>query len=198
MQRLADLRLHAIVSDVHTARSAVEGGATVVQLRLKGASTETIVRAGAAFRQLAAMFVVNDDVEAALAIGADGVHLGASDSGARRALEAGLVLGLSASTPGDARDAERAGAHYLGCGPVWATPTKPDAGAPIGLAGLSRVCAGVRIPVVAIGGIDATNAGSCIEAGAAGVAVVRAALDARTLRAELDRALAQRESSALK
>ncbi len=95
-----------------------------------------------------------------------------------RARDAGLLLGVSVSTVDEAADAQSLGAAYLGAGPVWATPSKLDAVAPIGLAGLAAVCAAVRIPVVAIGGIDATNAPLCIEAGAAGVAVVRAAADA--------------------
>ena len=97
------MRLHAIVTDIEIARAAVEGGATVVQLRLKGAATEEVVEAGRPFRDLPATFVVNDDVEAALALGADGVHLGRSDSGAERAVEAGLLLGLSAASAEEAR-----------------------------------------------------------------------------------------------
>jgi thiamine-phosphate pyrophosphorylase len=77
----------------------------------------------------------------------------------------------------------------LGAGPVWATPTKTDATPPIGLRGLTEICAAVRIPVVAIGSIDAGNAASCINAGAAGVAVVRAARDAERVRAAVDAAL---------
>ena len=76
---------------------------------------------------------------------------------------------------------EEAGAAYIGAGPVWATPSKPDADPSIGLDGLARICEAVSIPVVAIGGIDATNAADCIAAGAAGVAVVRAAVDARAV-----------------
>ena len=181
------MRLHAIVEDLETARAAVEGGATVVQLRLKGASTDELVEAGAPFRDLPATFVVNDDVEAAIQLGADGVHLGRDDLGADRAREAGLLLGLSAASVDEATDAE--GASYIGAGPVWATPSKPDAEPPIGLEGLREICAAVAIPVVAIGGIDASNAADCIRAGAAGVAVIRAATDAAALRAAIDEAL---------
>jgi thiamine-phosphate pyrophosphorylase len=183
------MRLHAIVEDLETARAAVEGGATVVQLRLKGASTDEVVEAGRGFADLGATFVVNDDVEAALRLGADGVHLGREDEGAERALEGGLLLGLSAASVAEARGAEGSGADYLGAGPVWATPSKPDADPPIGLDGLAEICAAVSIPVVAIGGVEATNAGDCIRAGASGVAVIRAASDARTLRATIDAAL---------
>jgi thiamine-phosphate pyrophosphorylase len=183
------VRLHAIVEDLETARAAVEGGATVVQLRRKGASTDELVESGRPFRDLPASFVVNDDVEAAIRLGADGVHLGRNDRGAERAREEGLLLGLSASSLDEAREGERAGAAYLGAGPVWSTPSKPDADPPIGLEGLREICAAVGIPVVAIGGVDASNAADCIRAGAAGVAVIRAAKDAADLRAAIDEAL---------
>jgi thiamine-phosphate pyrophosphorylase len=182
------MRVHAIVGDLETARLAVDGGATVVQLRVK-ASTEEIVVAGRGFRELPATFIVNDDVEAALRLDADGVHLGRSDTGAERALDAGLLLGSSAASIGEAREGEALGAAYVGAGPVWMTPTKPDADPPIGIHGLAEICAALSIPVVAIGGVDAVNAVTCIQAGAAGVAVVRAARDAARVRAAVDAAL---------
>lgn len=185
------MRLHALVEDLATARRAVAGGADVVQLRVKGAPTDELVERGRGFAELAATFVVNDDVEAALRLGADGVHLGRGDEGAERALAAGLVLGLSAATVEEAVAAERRGAAYVGAGAVWATPSKPDAES-IGLAGLAAICAAVSVPVVAIGGVDATNAAACVEAGAAGVAVIRAVADLPALRRALDEALAAR------
>ena len=183
------MRLHAIVSDLETARAAVEGGATVVQLRLKGASTGELVEAGRGFGDLDAIFVVNDDLEAALRLGADGVHLGRDDEGAERAVESGLLLGLSAASVGEARAGEARGAAYVGAGPVWATPSKPDADPAIGLDGLAEICAAVSVPVVAIGGVGATNALDCVRAGAAGVAVIRATREARAVRAAIDAAL---------
>jgi thiamine-phosphate pyrophosphorylase len=182
------VRLHAVVSDLETARAAVDGGATVVQLRIK-APTEQVVQAGRGFRELPATFVVNDDVEAALELAADGVHLGRDDLGAERALGAGLLLGASAASVGEAREGQALGAAYIGAGPVWATPTKPDADPPIGLEGLAEICRAVSLPVIAIGGVDASKAGDCIRAGAVGVAVVRAANDAAAVRAAIDAAL---------
>ena len=172
------MRVHAIVSDLETARQAVAAGATVVQLRIK-APTEDVVARGTGFKELGledlgVTFVVNDDVDAALALGADGVHLGQSDAGAERARAAGLLLGRSATTYDEALAAE---ADYLGAGPVWATPSKDDADPAFGLETLARICSAVDIPVIAIGGVDASNAGDCIRAGAAGVAVIRAATD---------------------
>jgi thiamine-phosphate pyrophosphorylase len=179
------MKLHAIVSDLETAKKAVAGGATVVQLRLKGASSDEIVEIGTPFRTLGVTFVVNDDVRAAIALGADGVHLGQHDPGAELAKAAGLMLGRSVTTPAQARDAQAEGATYVGAGPIWETPSKPDAEAAIGLDGLRAIAKAVSIPVVAIGGIDASNARSCIEAGAAGVAVIRAAANAAELSAAL-------------
>jgi len=181
------VRVYAIVGDLEMARVAVAAGATVVQLRVK-ASTGEIVARGAGLRELGVTFVVNDDVEAALALGADGVHLGQGDPGAERARGAGLLLGRSVAT---LREALAADADYLGAGPVWATPTKTDAAPPTGLDGLRAICAATAAPVIAIGGIDATNAARCIRAGAAGVAVARAATDA-ALRRVVDEALAGR------
>jgi thiamine-phosphate pyrophosphorylase len=175
------VKLHAIVSDLETAKLAVEGGATVVQLRLKGARTEDVIAVGTPFRELGATFVVNDDVQAAIALGADGVHLGREDFGAETAIAAGLMLGTSAASVAEAQAGEALGAAYIGAGPVWETPTKADADPPIGLDGLARICQAVSVPVVAIGGIDASNAADCVAAGAAGVAVVRAATDARAV-----------------
>jgi thiamine-phosphate pyrophosphorylase len=175
------MRLHAIVTDLETAKVAVGGGATVVQLRLKGASTDEMVAAGAPFRDLGATFVVNDDVEAAIALGADGVHLGRDDPGAEKAVREGLMLGTSAASVDEAKAGEALGATYVGAGPVWETPTKPDSDPAIGLDGLAEICDAVSVPVIAIGGIDAGNARACIDAGAFGVAVVRAAVDARAV-----------------
>ena len=115
--RAQDLvKLHAIVDELETARLAVDGGATVVQWRLKNVARVDVVERGRATRSLCARFgvtfVVNDDVEAALMLGAEGVHLGRGDEGADRAKDNGLLLGLSASTLDEARDAdERRGLH---------------------------------------------------------------------------------------
>ena len=179
------MRLHALVEDLAAARTAAEGGATVVQLRRKGAVTDELVEAGIGFAELGVTFVVNDDVHAAIRLGADGVHLGQADEGAEAALEAGLLLGLSASTRREAAVAEFRGAAYIGAGPVWATPSKPDAAAPIGLQGLEEICQSVTVPVVAIGGVTAANVRDCLHAGAAGVAVIRGLTEIRELAAAL-------------
>jgi thiamine-phosphate pyrophosphorylase len=186
------VKLHVLVDDLETARVAVDGGATVVQWRLKDVPRVDVVERGRATRSLCARhgvpFVVNDDVEAALMLGADGVHLGRTDDGAEAAKEHGLILGLSAASVVEARAADGR-ADYIGAGPVWASPSKPDADPPIGLDGLREICAAVSTPVVAIGGVDAANVVDCIRSGAAGVAVIRAARDAAELRRAIDAAL---------
>jgi thiamine-phosphate diphosphorylase len=179
--------VHAIVEDLETAGRAIVAGATVVQLRVK-APTEQVIEAGRGFRSLGTPFVVNDDVDAALELGADGVHLGQSDHGAERARARGLLLGRSATSFDEAVAAR---ADYLGVGPIWATPSKEDAEPPLGLAELERICRAVRMPVIAIGGVDAANARESIRAGAAGVAVIRAATDPG-LREAVDEALRAR------
>jgi thiamine-phosphate pyrophosphorylase len=181
------VRLHAIVTGLDQARVAVDAGATVVQLRVKSPTAEVVER-GRGLAELGVTFVVNDDVEAALALGADGVHLGQDDDGAEAARAHGLLLGRSVSSVEEARTAD---ADYLGAGPVWETPSKDDAAPATGLHGLGAICVAAAVPVIAIGGIDASNAADCIRAGAAGVAVSRAASDA-ALRRVVDEALAAR------
>jgi thiamine-phosphate pyrophosphorylase len=181
------MKVHALVDDLETARRAVVAGATVVQLRVKG-PTEQVIAAGRGFRALGTTFIVNDDVDAALELGADGVHLGQSDEGAARARARGLVLGRSATT---FEEAVAADADYLGVGPIWPTPSKTDAAPPLGLGELDRICRAVDVPVIAIGGVDASNAADCIRAGAAGVAVIRASADPG-VREAVDEALRSR------
>ena len=188
------MRVHALVPDLATAERAVEGGATVVQLRLKDAPPSEVVRTGARIRELCSRagvaFVVNDDVEAATLLHADAVHLGQGDPGLEQAQSAGLSVGLSVSSVDETRAAVGREPLYLGAGPVWATPSKPEAAEPIGLEGLAAICRSVDLPVVAIGGIDAANAADCIRAGGSGVAVIRAVAELRELRAAVDGALA--------
>jgi thiamine-phosphate pyrophosphorylase len=181
------VRVHALVEDLESAGRAIVAGATVVQLRVKG-PTEQVIAAGRGFRALGTTFIVNDDVDAALELGADGVHLGQSDEGAARARARGLILGRSATTFDEAVSAD---ADYLGVGPVWETPSKSDASPPLGVAELERICRAVDVSVIAIGGVDASNAGDCIRAGAAGVAVIRAATDPG-VREAVDEALRSR------
>ena len=186
--------------------AAVRGGVTAVQLREKSCCTRDFVQLGRELKKLLAPFqvplIVNDRVDIALAIGADGVHLGQQDmdfESARRLMGPGAVTGLSIETIEQARAAAPLDVDYLGVGPVFATATKPDAAPALGLAGLAQVRAISRHPVVAIGGIGVENVRPAILFGADGAAVVSAicAADdperaARELRQSIDAALQTR------
>jgi thiamine-phosphate diphosphorylase len=160
------------------ALAAIEGGADVVQLRAPELQDEELL---AVARQIAracdgerATFVVNDRVDVAVAAEAGGAHVGQGNhpETARQQLGPGRVLGISVATRDQAQAAERWGARYVGV-TVWPSPTKPDA-SPLGLKGLSEIADATRLPVIGIGGIDPSNAGDVLDAGAAGVAVVSA------------------------
>lgn len=185
--------LHALVADDGAGVRAARAGATVIQLRLKQASTEQRVDAARRLRRgleaagVEVLTVMNDDVEAAAAAGLDAVHLGQGDRGADVARRLGLGVGRSAATVAEAVAADHAGALYVGAGPIWATPSKPDAGEPIGLVGLASIAAATTVPIIAIGGVNSDNAAACLNAGAGGVAVIRAAADVTALRRALDR-----------
>jgi thiamine-phosphate diphosphorylase len=165
--------------------AALRGGVTAVQLRCKRASPRELLATGAEVRNLArrhgAMFLLNDRPDLALALEADGVHVGPADlppTEARKLLPSPAKLGVSVSNIEEGMRAEQEGADYLGAGPVFRTATKADAGEPLGLDLLSRIAASVRIPVVGIGGITLENAESVWSAGCAGVALVSALMGA--------------------
>ncbi|MBP1844082.1 thiamine-phosphate pyrophosphorylase [Rhizobium petrolearium] len=166
---------------VETARLAVEGGATIVQLRDKHADTAQIIETGLALKAALAgarvPLIVNDDVEAAIAIGAAGLHVGQSDmvaAIARERIGRDMILGLSVETEELAQRIDTSVVDYVGIGPVFATLTKPDHKQPIGFEGLARIVAAAPVPAVAIGGIKAEHAGPALAAGARGIAVVSA------------------------
>lgn len=166
---------------VETARAAVAGGATIVQLRDKHASTAAMIDTGLALKRALAgskaRLIVNDDVEAAIAIGADGLHIGQEDldaDTARRMIGPEMILGLSVETEALASVINAEIVDYVGVGPVFATPTKPDHKQPIGFDGLARIIRLCPVPVVAIGGLKAEHTADVLSAGADGLAVVSA------------------------
>ena len=165
------------------AAQAARGGATLLQVRAKDAAAREL--ADLVRRVMAATplpVIVNDRLDVALATGAAGCHLGQDDfpiDAARAVAPAGFWLGGSAGDPDEARRAAAAGAHYLGIGPVAVTASKADAGAAIGVEGFRRVReAAPGVPAIAIGGVTAGLAAALLAAGADGVAVIRAVLDA--------------------
>ena len=169
-------------SHLQVAEAAIAGGADVLQLRDKEASSGLLYREALELRKLTRdagiPFIVNDRLDIALAVDADGVHVGQSDlpaSVVRRILGPGKILGVSVATVEEAVRAERDGADYLGVGPVFeARGTKPDTGEPMGLDLIARIRRHCRLPMVAIGGINAENARKVREAGADGAAVISA------------------------
>ena len=187
------LKLYAITDDgpnlVERVRLALEGGATCIQHRAKGASFEAAQADALAIQSLCrefdVPFIVNDSLELALAIGADGLHVGQSDAAARearRALGPDAILGVSAATVAEAVKAEQDGADYLGVGAVFPTSTKLDATCVTHTA-LRAVCGAVDIPAVAIGGIHAGNLLQLEHSGIAGVSVVSAVFGAPDVKA---------------
>lgn len=169
------------LSVVETAKVAVAGGVTMVQLRDKKASTEKLIQTGQALKAVLAgtgvPLIVNDNLEAALAIGAAGVHIGQEDlpvAQARTLIGEQMILGLSIETTAAAQAVDARLVDYLGVGPVFATATKPDHKRPIGLTGLQELIALSTLPSVAIGGLKAEHVAAVIQAGAQGLAVVSA------------------------
>jgi len=166
---------------VETVLAAVRGGATIVQLRDKGASDSELIAQGRRLKQALAgsgvPLIVNDRVEVAAAIGADGVHVGQSDAAAhlaRAVLGPDAYVGLSIQTSDHARAVHPAVVDHVGVGPVFATATKPDHAEPLGLQGLASICALSPVPVVAIGGLALEHVAGVLGAGAEGMALVSA------------------------
>lgn len=185
-------------------RRALAGGVTMVQLRAKSLTDREAFAFGEALRDACrakgAAFLVNDRIDLALALGADGVHLGVDDlplEAARSLVTPAFVIGYSPETDEQATVAQARGASYLGVGPVFGTASKHDAGPAIGLETIARRIELSGIPTIGIGGVTAENAGQVIAAGACGIAAISAILRAddpesaaRRLRQAVDEALA--------
>lgn len=175
----------ALRDPVESVQQVLSAGARIIQLRNKQATTRQLVQTGQTLRRLTreyeALLIVNDRLDVALAIEADGVHLGQDDLPvplARKIAGASLLIGVSAETVDEARQAEAEGANYLGVGPMFATATKPDAGTPVGPERLRAIKAAVSIPVFGIGGITLQNAAAVLQAGADGLCVISAIMGA--------------------
>jgi thiamine-phosphate pyrophosphorylase len=200
--------LYAIVDPLDTGRDPVAlaaallaGGARLLQLRLKEATSRELLDAAERIapmaRAVGALFLVNDRPDIARAVEADGVHLGQDDlpvAAARRVLGPGRVIGVSTHDLEQAPAAEAAGADYIGVGPVYATVTKREALVPRGLELVRAARATVRCPIVAIGGITPATAPAVRAAGADAVAMIGALVRAADPRAEVASVLAGLES----
>ena len=160
---------------------ALQGGVACVQLREKEVSTRFFVEEAQKIKALMAPFkaplVINDRIDVALAVGADGVHIGQADmpyAVARKLMGKRAIIGLSVETWEDVERAQDLDVDYLGVSPVFETPTKTDTKGSWGLEGLSKIKACSRHPLVAIGGLNASNAADAVRAGADCIAVVSA------------------------
>jgi thiamine-phosphate pyrophosphorylase len=161
--------------------AAARGGATMVQLREKEATTRAFLEEARALKAMLAplgvRFLVNDRLDVALAVDADGLHVGQSDmpvAEARRLLGPDKIVGLSITEPEQARAADAAAADYLGVGPIYQQQTKDDASPPLGIDGLREIRRLTQKPIVAIGGLTPDNSAPLLAAGADGFAVVSA------------------------
>jgi len=168
-------------STLDIVKAAVSGGVTCVQLREKDCSTLEFIEQALAIKNFLeereVPLIINDRLDVALAVAADGVHLGQSDMPleiARKIVGRSMRIGISAESVQDALEAEKGGADYLGVSPIYATPTKTDTVPPLGLEGLRKIRKRVEIPLVGIGGLNKSNAAEVIRNGADGVAVVSA------------------------
>lgn len=192
----ADLRLYLVTdywlavsrgkTELEVVRAAVEGGVMAVQFRDKFRETGELYRVGRQLRDYCAAvgvaFIVNDRLDLALALQADGLHLGQTDlplEVAREIVGRRMFIGLSVSSVEDTRKALAKGADYLGASPVFTSGTKPEAGNGMGLTGLSQIVqAAGSTPVIGIGAINLGNVAGVLEAGASGVAIISAILSA--------------------
>lgn len=176
---LTDETVQDRFSHLEIARRAIAGGADTIQFREKRKGARELVEIAGAIcgvcRAADVPFIVNDRVDVALAVDADGVHLGRGDlpiAVARRLLGRGKIVGGTASTMEEAIEAREEGADYVGFGHIYATASKTKHGDPKGPGALRPICAALGIPVIAIGGIDETNFTAVLEAGAWGIAVI--------------------------
>jgi thiamine-phosphate pyrophosphorylase len=189
---LSDCRLYGILdlgyvrkSDAtHAAEAMIKGGVDLIQLRGKDQSIEELVELAAELHELTARsftpLIVNDHAEVASKVPVEGVHVGQDDDSievVRRKAGRPVVVGKSTHSLGQARAAQREGADYIGFGPIFATPTKPDY-RPIGLKEINRVHLDATVPIFCIGGIKIDNLDQVIAAGAHRVAIVSGLLKA--------------------
>ena len=168
-------------STLEIVEAAVRGGATCVQLREKDCSTRAFIEEALSVKDFLKKsgipLIINDRVDVAQAVEADGVHLGQNDmplDTAKQILGDSMIIGISAESLEDAIEAEKGGADYLGVSPIYATPTKTDTAPALGVEGLQAMRKAVRIPLVGIGGLKKENSMDVIRGGADGVAVVSA------------------------
>ena len=170
------------LSDV--VEDSIKGGVTVVQVREKDLSTREFYRLSLEVKEVTDKYkiplIINDRIDIAQAINADGVHLGQDDMPlkiARKILGDNKIIGISVGTIEEAKEAERDGADYVGIGAIYYTGTKKDIDEPIGIEGLKEIVDSIKIPSVAIGGVNKSNAEDVIKSGTSGLSVISAILN---------------------
>jgi thiamine-phosphate pyrophosphorylase len=174
--------------------SAVSCGVKTVQYRNKNAETREMYQEALELseicRDAGSLFLINDRLDIALAVEADGVHVGQLDMPcikARRLLGEGKIIGVTVHNPAEAILAEREGADYLGVSPIFQTATKPDAGKPAGIRLIEEIREHVRIPLIAIGGINHSNAADVVRAGADGLCAISCVVAEENVRERIQR-----------
>ena len=186
---ITDVRVQSRFTHEELAELACAGGADMIQLRDKELAEDEFTRVAARVREICrqygARLIINDHVRVARAVGADGVHVGRGDmpvKAAREFLGADAIIGTSAGSLSEAHETEASGADYIGFGHIFATSSKAKAIPPVGVEALAAVCVGIKLPVMAIGGINEGNLAEVMEAGAWGIAVIAAVCAARDPR----------------
>lgn len=162
---------------------AIKGGVTLIQIREKDASTREFYEVAKEVKEVTSKYniplIINDRIDIAIAIDAEGVHLGQSDMPlklARKILGKDKIIGISANNLEEALEAQKDGADYVGLGPIFYTGTKKDIDEPIGVQGLREITENIDIPSVAIGGINKENAKLVLESGVQGISLISAIL----------------------
>lgn len=178
-----------IISDV---KQAVSAGVCAVQYRNKEASAREMLEESLKLRKICRKtpLIINDRVDIALAVEADGVHLGQDDMPievARRMLGKKRIIGLTVHSLSEAERAQRLGADYLGVSPIFVTSTKNDAGKPVGTGLISQIKSRLKLPIIAIAGINLDNAESVISAGADAICAISAVIEKKNVAAEINK-----------
>lgn len=183
----SSLSQQGIINDV---LCALKAGVSIIQYREKNCSTRKMYEEATELRKIIkdALFIINDRVDIALAVDADGVHIGQDDlpvSITRRIIGKDKIIGVTVHTVEQAVDAERNSADYIAVSPIFFTSTKPDALSPVGLNLLKKVKENVSVPVVAIGGITLENAQDVVKTGADAICAISAVLKAKNVTDEI-------------
>lgn len=185
----ANLSRAGNISDV---KNALAAGVEVVQYRNKNATTKEMYSEALRLRQMCKniIFLINDRLDIALGVGADGAHLGRFDlpyKTARRLLGKSKIIGRTVHNLKEAKEAQSQGADYIGVSPIFATRTKPDAGRPCGVELIKRIKKHISIPIIAIGGIDLSNAKEVVQAGADGLCAISSVVRSCNVREEIEK-----------